>query len=148
MTKYIYSPNACQILLLKTTRPGSCGHRFVTGLTDESHLYKCGCRSKHGIGLFVFRRDKSVSQFPKSIWQISQNAPFCNRNVHTCAHFCYIILHCGIWDWCIVGFVILICLKRDTYTPRRLLMVWDICAESYLYIRFDYLQTSLEQRFD
>ena len=29
----------------------------------------------------------------------------CNRNVHTCAHFCYSMVHCGIWDWRIVGFV-------------------------------------------
>ena len=48
---------------------------------------------------------KRISQIPHSIWYISHNAPFCNRNVHTCAHFCYKIMHCGIWDWCIVGFV-------------------------------------------
>ena len=35
----------------------------------------------------------------------SHNAPFRNRNVHTRAHFCYKILHCGIFVWCIVGFV-------------------------------------------
>ena len=29
-------------------------------------------------------------------------APFCNRNVHTCAHFCYKIVQCGIWGWCIL----------------------------------------------
>ena len=28
---------------------------------------------------------------------ISHNAPFCNRNVYTWAHFCYKTLHCGIW---------------------------------------------------
>ena len=39
------------------------------------------------------------------IRQISHNAPFCNRNVHTRAHFCYKMMHCGIWDWCIVEFV-------------------------------------------
>ena len=22
-----------------------------------------------------------------------------------CAHFCYKMVHCGIWDWCIVGYV-------------------------------------------
>ena len=37
--------------------------------------------------------------------QISHNAPFCNRNVHTCAHFCYKMVHCGIWNWSIVRFV-------------------------------------------
>ena len=40
-----------------------------------------------------------------TIHQISHDAPFCNRNVHTCAHFCYKVMHCGLWDWCIVGFV-------------------------------------------
>ena len=29
----------------------------------------------------------------------------CNRNVHLCAHFCYKMVHCGIYAWCIVGFV-------------------------------------------
>ena len=36
--------------------------------------------------------------------QLSHNASICNRNVHTCAHFYYKMLHCGIWDWCIMGF--------------------------------------------
>ena len=35
--------------------------------------------------------------------QISHNAPFCSRNVHTCAHFCYKMVHCGTWQWCIGG---------------------------------------------
>ena len=30
--------------------------------------------------------------------QISHNAPFCNRNVHTCAHFCYKVMHCALWE--------------------------------------------------
>ena len=42
---------------------------------------------------------------PQCIRQMSHTAPFCNRNVHTCAHFCYKIAQCGIWSWCIVGFV-------------------------------------------
>ena len=32
---------------------------------------------------------------------MSHNAPFCNRNVHTCAHFCYKIVHywtVALWD--------------------------------------------------
>ena len=36
---------------------------------------------------------------------ISHNAAFCNRNVHTCAHFCHKMLHCGIFVCYIVGFV-------------------------------------------
>ena len=37
-----------------------------------------------------------------------KNAPFCNKNVHICdicAHFCYKTVHCGMFVWCIVGFV-------------------------------------------
>ena len=26
-------------------------------------------------------------------------------NVHMRAYFCYKMMHCGIWDWCIMGFV-------------------------------------------
>ena len=38
------------------------------------------------------------TQIPQCIRWISHNAPFCNRNVHTCAHFCYKMVHCGIWN--------------------------------------------------
>ena len=48
---------------------------------------------------------RSISQIQQYITQISHNAPLCNRNVHTCAHFCYKVVHCRIWDRCIVGFV-------------------------------------------
>ena len=37
------------------------------------------------------------------------NAQFCNRNVRICAHFCYKTVHCGIFVWCIVGFVRWVC---------------------------------------
>ena len=30
---------------------------------------------------------------------------FCNRNVHSCAHFCYKVVQYGIWDRCIVWFL-------------------------------------------
>ena len=46
-----------------------------------------------------------ISQVPQYIRGISHNAPFCNRNVHLCAHFCYRMVHCGIFIYCIVGFV-------------------------------------------
>ena len=39
---------------------------------------------------------------------ISHSATFCNINVHACAHICYKMVHCGIWDSCIVGFVRLV----------------------------------------
>ena len=40
--------------------------------------------------------DRAISQIPQCIRQISHNAPFCNRNVHTCAYF--------VITWCIVGY--------------------------------------------
>ena len=41
---------------------------------------------------------RPISQFPQCIKQISHNASLCNRNVHTCAHFCDKVVHCGIFD--------------------------------------------------
>ena len=35
---------------------------------------------------------------------IYHNAPFCNRNVHMCAHFCYKMVHCVVWNRGIVGY--------------------------------------------
>ena len=40
---------------------------------------------------------RPVSQIPKCTSTKSQNAPFCNRNVHMCAHFCYKMVHRGIF---------------------------------------------------
>ena len=48
---------------------------------------------------------KPIPQTLQCIRHIFHNTPFCNRNAHTCAHFCYKMVHCGIWDWCIVGCV-------------------------------------------
>ena len=47
-----------------------------------------------------------ISQIPQCTSPISHNEPLCNINVHMREHFCYKIVHCGIWDWCIVGFAI------------------------------------------
>ena len=57
------------------------------------------CRGIH------FRVNCTDAQIPENTSHISQNAPFCNRNVHMCAHFCYKMVHSGILVWCIVGFV-------------------------------------------
>ena len=61
---------------------------------------------------FACPHNRPISQIPQCIWQISHNAPFWNRNVHTCAHFCYKMVHCGIWDWCIMGFA------QQVYFPK------------------------------
>ena len=49
----------------------------------------------------------NASQIPQCTSPIFHNAPLCNRNVLTCAHFCYNFLDC-----CIVGFV-------NTLRPRQ-----------------------------
>ena len=55
--------------------------------------------------------NKPVAQIPQCTSPISHNAPFYNRNVHICAHFCYKIIHSGLsdalwdlWDWSIAWF--------------------------------------------
>ena len=48
---------------------------------------------------------RSISQIPQYTCWLSHNSSPCNRNVHTCVHFFYKVVHCRIWDWCIVGFV-------------------------------------------
>ena len=49
--------------------------------------------------------NRPISQIPQCTSSISHNAPFCNRNVHMCAHFCYKMGHCGILIRCIMGSV-------------------------------------------
>ena len=44
-------------------------------------------------------------QIPQYTSRIFHNALHCNKNVHTCAHFWYNMVHCGIFVWYIVGFV-------------------------------------------
>ena len=56
--------------------------------------------------LFLWPRDANLTNPTiHVIIQISHNAPFPNRNAHTCAHFCCKMVHCGMWDGCIVEFV-------------------------------------------
>ena len=52
------------------------------------------------------------SQVPQCTSPISHDAPFCNRTVHMCSHFCYKMVHCGKFFWCTVGFV------RRVYYPH------------------------------
>ena len=53
----------------------------------------------------ITRRNRPISQMTQCICAISHSAPFCNISVHTCAHYGYKMLHCGIWHRCILGFV-------------------------------------------
>ena len=42
--------------------------------------------------------NRPISQIPHSTFPISHNAPFSYRNVHTCAHFCFKMVHCGAYE--------------------------------------------------
>ena len=49
--------------------------------------------------------NKLVAKIQQCTNPISHNASFCNRNVHICAHFCYKMVHCGIFVKSIVGYL-------------------------------------------
>ena len=71
---------------------------------------------------------KFIKQILQRIGQMSYNAPFCNRNVHMCAHFCYEMVHCGIWDWCIMGFI---CNRSILNTMKIQWKMWYIYSFSW-----------------
>ena len=64
-------------------------------------------RVPHDYHIFLNNRHNMPSRSSKipCIRQISHNAPYCNRNVRTCAQYCYKMLHCGMWHQCVMGFV-------------------------------------------
>ena len=59
---------------------------------------------------------KPMSQVPQCIKHTSHNGPLCNSNVQTCIQFCYRMLHCGISDWCIVGYVQRVNCRKSCHT--------------------------------
>ena len=50
-----------------------------------------------------FLPNRLVARILQCISPTSHNAPLCNRNMHTCAYFCYKVVHSGIFVWCIMG---------------------------------------------
>ena len=64
-------------------------------LQIRCHFSKWPSRS-HIIIRVNFVANRPISQIPQRLWQILHNAPFCNRNVHTCAYFCS--LQNKIWN--------------------------------------------------
>ena len=97
------------------------------------------------IALFVLKRP--VAQIPQCTSSISHNAPFCNRNVYMCAHFCYKMVHCGICElgllmfcqsqygiffnsWSVVSQ--LSCVRVSWLKSRLLIDNWLVYCLSYL----------------
>ena len=52
-----------------------------------------------------FEPNRPILQIPECICAISQNVPFCNRNVHMCVHISVTKWCIMGYVWCIVGFV-------------------------------------------
>ena len=85
--------------------------------------------------------NRLISQIPQCIRQISNKTPFCNRNVHTCALW----VHCGIWDWFIVGLeqqamvssrIIVFYNKQNSWIQQKKAGTWSCTKEknSFIYI--------------
>ena len=91
--------------------------------------------------LLVFTGDLcyAVDPSPKpnnALRQISHHTQFCSRNVHMCAHFCYKIVHCGIWDRCIAEFEQHVnwCKFSNKYTEMGHLRLFNVKTAWNLYI--------------
>ena len=84
-------------------------------------LYNPSWLTKSRYGVFVVSSQYGLGlthlTIPTMYQQISHNAPFCDRNVHMCEHFCNKMVHSGMWHWCIAGcvrwnFCCVMCLYR------------------------------------
>ena len=74
--------------------------------------------------IYIYR---PISQIPRCIKQISHNAPLCNTREHVCCK----MVHCGIWEWCIMGFV-----RQVYWILIRILISKCIGFLSVLYLSF------------
>ena len=88
-----------------TTLKGKCSHFddiFVTGGTESCQNV---CYSRlYFLSWHVFVDsfcNRPISQIPQCICSISHNAPFRTEMYP----FLFWMVNCGIWNWCVVGFV-------------------------------------------
>ena len=70
--------------------------------------------------------DPSHKSYNECIRLITHSAPFCNRNEHTCAHFCYKMVHCGTWNWYIMGFV----KQVQIVSFQKIVYIWKCCLQN------------------
>ena len=80
-------------------------HLSAQWRTSQGLFHILLAQHEQEISVLAIQGNSPIPQIPQCIRQISHNATFCNRNVHMWAHLCYKMVHCGIWDWCIVGFM-------------------------------------------
>ena len=64
-----------------------------------------------------------ISQIPQCIKYPTMHHFVTEMCTH--AHFCYKMLHCGIWDWCIVGFVQQVIINQTKPKPSTLILYDD-----------------------
>ena len=77
-------------------------HYFKTSLTSP----KCNGFDviETSLPRFCARRLRNVFRTKNGSLGVYRNIPFCNRNLHMCAHFCYKMGQCGIFAECHIGF--------------------------------------------
>ena len=76
---------------------------------------------------WCFISSRPISQIPQCIRQISHNVTFCNRKVHTCAHFCYKMVHCG--DMGLMHYEI--CATLQSQLSAGLFILWGCFIRNY-----------------
>ena len=99
--------------------------------------------SNHYAPLNLVVINNPVAQITQCISLVSYNAPLCNRNVHLCAPFCYKIVHCGIWAWCIVGFTRWDCCDIGLSIPHEAAMTSSHGDSGHWWIPFTKGQSEL-----
>ena len=68
-----------------------CGHFKGPALCIHSNATNISVKVSHIV------RAQGNAPIPQCTDPIAHNAPFCDRNVHRCAHLCYKMVHCGIF---------------------------------------------------
>ena len=72
---------------------------FCRNINDSTVCPVYMCVAEDGYHCAICRSCICRTDPTKCTSPISHNAPFCNRNVHICAYFCYKMVHCGIFVW-------------------------------------------------
>ena len=88
-------------------------YEVIISVMKNCDLFKCvlschaNVRCRHTFFQYTRRwsPSKPVPQIAYSFFPLAHNAPLYDRNVHTCVHFCYGVVHRGIFVWRIVVFV-------------------------------------------
>ena len=88
------------ICLKNTDISIGCQADVLTEVSLSLRRFRVGGRDGDGVG---YCANRSVAQITQCSSIVSHNVPLCNRNVDTCAHFCYKEVRCGIYVWFSVG---------------------------------------------